>query len=959
MPSSIEVLSLSEFEARLEAWTPARRITEVHVHCTDHPRHAEFRGRASIEAMRSYHRSIGMADIAQHLTIDPQGLIWTGRPFDAVPASVRGHNGSSAAGPFMIEMVGLFQNRANGTIIDPFDGAQKQCAYAVVRAVLAKFGLREQAVKFHREFPNTGKTCPGLNLDPTAFRADIAALLQRNTLRAFDVAVPDGVERAAVRDITPADLRAEPDDLEVPEHEEAAAEIGVRARLIDEGRLDPDDDEAGARGADGEYRDLIGHVVNTSQGVLSGKGAMRNTTADLDTLIRDYLTPQFASGAFKHLLFYAHGGLVSEKSALRYARAMLPWWKSHGVYPIFFVWESSLLQTIWRRPRGQRGVTDFLDKSVELATQLLARPIWAEMKDNARRCSSPMTKFGRPGGLYELAARLAPWLDAHPKVSLHAVGHSTGPIVLSTFMPLIIDAAGKKRRFSTLSYLAPAIRIDDYLRDVDPLIGPWVDRLRMFTMCDKAERDDNVAQVYRKSLLYYVRDACEDRDDGQVLGLQRDQFDHPDIRQRFSLGGTSDLSAQGAYTLATARAIEYAQRRKDHPSNPRTAATAHGGFDNDEATMRSVVANVLGVDADQLGYEGARFPSKAVFDGALDADDAPRALAPDELLVDDTPDGGCGECCCCRCCQGSAGTAAKTVSEFDREDDDEPADDRDEDDSATPAPGPRTGGRRRAVCIGIDSYPTMPLDGCVNDSRNWAARLAAAGFEVTSLHNAKATRKAMLEALTTLIADSKRGDHLVYQYAGHGTQVDDLDGDEVDRLDEALVPYDYQRGALLIDDDIYRACAKLAERPGVTLTFFMDCCHSGSNTRAAPLPRTGKKEKVRYLTLSADDVRAYKAKRARTRGEAALPRVSERDPQPGVVSFAACLDHEFAYESNGHGDFTTKALALFDEAIAHGQSNQQFITAVVKAFGSARRQTPLMQLPADGLKTRRFLGGRA
>ena len=59
MPERIEVLSLSEFETLLAAWTPARRITEVHVHCTDHPRHAEFRGRASVEAMRAYQRGGG------------------------------------------------------------------------------------------------------------------------------------------------------------------------------------------------------------------------------------------------------------------------------------------------------------------------------------------------------------------------------------------------------------------------------------------------------------------------------------------------------------------------------------------------------------------------------------------------------------------------------------------------------------------------------------------------------------------------------------------------------------------------------------------------------------------------------------------------------------------------------------------------------------------------------------
>ncbi|HTU99045.1 MAG TPA: N-acetylmuramoyl-L-alanine amidase, partial [Luteitalea sp.] len=518
MPNPIEALSLSEFETLLAAWTPVRRITQVHVHCTDHPRHAEFRGRASVEAMRAFHQSIGMADIAQHLTIDPQGLIWTGRPFDVMPASARGHNGTTAAGPFMIEMVGLFQDG-----VDPFDSAQKNAAYAVIRAVLVKCGLDESAVRFHREFPNTGKTCPGLDLDPTAFRGDIQALLANNRLSAFDVPVPRGMERGAVtRSVLGADdLRPEPDYLEVPEYAEAAAEQAVLTRLIEQGRLVVDDD-TGARGVDEEYRDLIGHAVNTSQGVLSGKGAMRNTTADLDILMRDHLIPQFEAGGFDHLLFYAHGGLVGEKSALRYARAVLPWWKSHRVYPIFFIWESSLFQTIWQRPRGRRGFGDFWDRGVEVATQTLARPIWARMKANARRCSAPTTDFGRPGGLHELFVRLKPWLEKHTDVKLHAVGHSTGPIVLAPFMQLLT----KDFTFDTLNYLAPAIRIDDYARDVAPLVdGNTIKRLRIFTMSDKAERDDNVAQIYRKSLLYYVRDACEDRDNGRILGLQKDLFD--------------------------------------------------------------------------------------------------------------------------------------------------------------------------------------------------------------------------------------------------------------------------------------------------------------------------------------------------------------------------------------------------------------------------------------------------
>ena len=54
----------------------------------------------------------------------------------------------------------------------------------------------------------------------------------------------------------------------------------------------------------------------------------------------------------------------------------------------------------------------------------------------------------------------------------------------------------------------------------------------------------------------------------------------------------------------------------------------------------------------------------------------------------------------------------------------------------------------------------------------------------------------MLNGMKQLISGAKPGDIVVIQYAGHGTQVKDLDGDETDGQDEALVPVDFGTGAL-------------------------------------------------------------------------------------------------------------------------------------------------------------------
>ncbi len=1020
MPNPIQQFSIAEFEAHLASWSPIRRIDSVHLHCTDRPRHADWRGLASVEAMRRFHISIGMSDIAQHVTVDPRGRVWTGRPFDVVPASARGHNGTAAVGPFMIEMVGLFERG-----IDVFGGAQRDAAYAVVVAVLQKFGLDASAVKFHREFPGTGKTCPGLDLDPAAVRAGIKALLDASSARS---AGPHGVRggtrraasalraRAAARAagaagsafdaVEDVELAGDLKDYEVPEDAEALASQQAIAETLDRAGVSAGDATGqralralrAADDIDPRFRELVGHVINTSQGVLSGKGLMQNTTLDLDTLINRHLAPAVASGAIQHIVFYAHGGLVSERSALCYAKTILPWWLAQGIYPIFFVWESDLFSTILNRPRAARGFGDFgdfWDKGVEVATQLLARQIWARMKANARACSAPMTGHGKPGGLFEFAQRFHPWYNALPatdRPKLHAIGHSTGPILLKRFMPRIYAPEREQaffreqgHPFDSLSYLAPAIRIDDFAAEVLRDIGPnkSIRGLDIYTMNERAERDDDVVKIYRKSLLYYVRNACEDRTNGRIVGLQEDLFADGSLVAEFKLGKKSDLTAGDS---AKNLRIEFSQHEDQSPQNRATVATTHGGFDNDEATLSSVARRILGLAAtNPLPLSGERFPSEKDFDecraegrDSRSGDDADQDQEEtDEAFADGASafaaadaSSGSGPCPCCPYAGGHrpsefdapAGGYATALGNVD----DTPAATIDApapwSDAQAPAVLTARAGRRLAVCIGIDEYRDSPLAGCVNDSVAWAKRLTALGFKVTALKNRNATRSALAGALEKLVTNARPGDELVFQFAGHGSQVTDTDGDETDRFDEVLCPVDYHKGELFIDDDLYAITAQLGVAAGAYLTFLMDCCHSGTNTRAAPpkvRPRAGQDRRGRFLTLPDVAVEKYLALRARqVRTARALGTPSERDALPGVVSFAACRDREVALENNGQGDFTRHALAVFDGVLDERGSNAAFLSAVVRRFGDAREQTPQMQDPLPALRRRAFLGGR-
>lgn len=139
-----------------------------------------------------------------------------------------------------------------------------------------------------------------------------------------------------------------------------------------------------------------------------------------------------------------------------------------------------------------------------------------------------------------------------------------------------------------------------------------------------------------------------------------------------------------------------------------------------------------------------------------------------------------------------------------------------------------------ALCIGINNYPGthMDLAGCVNDANDWAAELKSRGFGVSTLLDSAATKAAMTEAFKGIVGRASSGDTVVITYSGHGTYVPDLNGDEVDGLDEGLCPYDIQTGGgALIDDEISAIFG--SRKKGVRLVLISDSCHSGTVTRAA------------------------------------------------------------------------------------------------------------------------------
>ena len=118
---------------------------------------------------------------------------------------------------------------------------------------------------------------------------------------------------------------------------------------------------------------------------------------------------------------------------------------------------------------------------------------------------------------------------------------------------------------------------------------------------------------------------------------------------------------------------------------------------------------------------------------------------------------------------------------------------------------------RRALLIGIEEYPSLTtLHGCINDVRLMRAILQDTfGFpteNVTVLENAQATRDGILAAFDALIAATGHDDIVVVHYAGHGSQMTDLEGDEPTGLDSTIMPFDSEgwqgKNRDITDDEI-------------------------------------------------------------------------------------------------------------------------------------------------------------
>ena len=102
---------------------------------------------------------------------------------------------------------------------------------------------------------------------------------------------------------------------------------------------------------------------------------------------------------------------------------------------------------------------------------------------------------------------------------------------------------------------------------------------------------------------------------------------------------------------------------------------------------------------------------------------------------------------------------------------------------------------KKALLVGVNKYKYVrPLNGCGNDVRNMADILTSFyGFstdEIRTIVDESVTRNNLMNRFDWLLDDAREGD-LLFHFSGHGSQIQDRDGDELeDDLDEILCLYD-------------------------------------------------------------------------------------------------------------------------------------------------------------------------
>lgn len=266
---------------------------------------------------------------------------------------------------------------------------------------------------------------------------------------------------------------------------------------------------------------------------------------------------------------------------------------------------------------------------------------------------------------------------------------------------------------------------------------------------------------------------------------------------------------------------------------------------------------------------------------------------------------------------------------------------------------------------------TGPLAACEFDAHDMAAIAAMKGMKSTVLLTKKATRANMLAGMRAAAGALTSGDFFFLTYSGHGGQVPDVTGEEIDKKDETWCLFDGQ----LIDDELYAELGRFAS--GVRVLVLSDSCHSGTVTREVPqmmdfpldqrpklMPeavamRTYREHQSFYDKLQRDVAKAAGDDRlidpdialAQVAVSGRLSAIVKRF-KAKVILISGCQDNQTSMDGDHNGAFTEQLLKVWNNGAFVG--NYASFHARIRARLASTQSPNLYTLGAAG----RFLTQR-
>ena len=201
MPDEV-LLPIGDFGLHLAQQEVQRTINEIVVHHCWKPSASDYRGHPTIAGVRKYHMNVrGWSDNGYHFMFGTNGDLWRCRPIQRAGAHTLGRNAHTVGISYV----------ANFDVDDPTAYPGWEVGIQATAALVARFGLTVNDIRFHNEFAS--KTCPGTKVNLQDYRDQVQAVLDDSDDELRVVYIPgdavihcnpvveDGVARVDIRNL--------------------------------------------------------------------------------------------------------------------------------------------------------------------------------------------------------------------------------------------------------------------------------------------------------------------------------------------------------------------------------------------------------------------------------------------------------------------------------------------------------------------------------------------------------------------------------------------------------------------------------------------------------------------------------------------------------------------------------------------------------------------------------------